>query len=104
MPEFFEILMLIAFGASWPLNVIKSLKTKSTKGKSALFLMLIIFGYLCGITAKLINPVYMASFSSKWYVLFFYFLNFFMVLTDTILYFRNKALDKKRELANENVA
>lgn len=70
MPEFFEILMLIAFGASWPLTVIKSLKTKSTKGKSALFLMLIIFGYLCGITAKLINPVYMASFSSKCYVLF----------------------------------
>ena len=97
MPEFFEILMLIAFGASWPLNVIKSIKTKSAKGKSALFLMLIIFGYLCGITAKLINPVYMASFSSKCYVLFFYILNLSMVTLDLCLYFYNASIEKKQQ-------
>ena len=39
----------------------------------------------------------MASFASKWYVLFFYVLNFVMVGADMVLYFRNLSLDKKRE-------
>ena len=37
----------------------------------------------------------MANFSSKWYVLFFYFLNLVMVGTDLVLYYRNYLLDKK---------
>ena len=97
MSELFEILMLVAFGASWPLNVIKSIKSKSTKGKSIVFLILIFSGYICGILAKLINPVYMASFSSKWYVLAVYVLNLIMVETDLCLYFRNGAYDRRRE-------
>ena len=40
------------------------------------------------------NPAYLAAFGQKWYVLFFYFLNFAMVGTDVILYFRNKRLDR----------
>lgn len=56
---------------------------------------LILFGYVAGITGKLINPVYMASFGEKWYVLFFYVLNFVMVFIDFCLYFRNRKLDKK---------
>ena len=94
--------MLLSFGASWPLNVIKSLKTKSTKGKSLPFLLLIIFGYLCGITSKLINPAYMATFSSKWYVLAFYVLNLSMVSTDLCIYFRNRSLKKSRTLQKQN--
>ena len=39
----------------------------------------------------------MANFASKWYVLFFYFLNFAMVSLDLMLYFRNKKLDKLAE-------
>ena len=97
MAEILEVIMIVSFGASWPLNVIKSIKTKSTKSKSALFLMLILFGYLCGITAKLINPVYMASFSSKWYVLFFYILNLSMVTLDLCLYFYNASIEKKQQ-------
>ena len=104
LSEILEIVMIVSFGASWPLNVLKSYRARTTKGKSLPFLCLIFFGYIAGICSKFVNETYMANFSSKWYVLFFYFLNFFMVLTDTILYFRNKALDKKRELANENVA
>lgn len=102
--EILEITMIVLFGASWPMNVIKSIKTKSAKGKSLLFLVLILVGYIAGITSKFVNPIYMAQFAEKWYVLFFYFLNFFMVLTDTIIYFRNRSLDKKREQLNENVA
>ncbi len=97
MAEFFEILMIVSFGASWPLNVIKSYKARTTKGKSLAFLCLIFFGYIAGITSKLINETYMANFASKWYVLFFYVLNFIMVGADLVLYFRNKQLDKKAE-------
>lgn len=95
MSEILEIIMIVSFGASWPLNVIKSYKARTTKGKSLWFLLLIFFGYIAGITSKLLNEAYMASFSSKWYVLFFYVLNLIMVGLDIIVYFRNYKLDKK---------
>ena len=97
--ELFEILMVVSFGASWPFNVIKSFKTRTAKGKSPVFLLLILFGYVAGIISKLINPVYIASFANKWYVLFFYVLNFIMVSADFILFLRNKRLDK---IASQN--
>lgn len=96
MPELFEFLMLVAFGVSWPLNVIKSIKTKSTKGKSLVFLVLIFLGYASGVVSKLINETYMASISTKWYVLAIYVLNLVMVGTDLCLYFRNAVYDKRR--------
>ena len=46
---------------------------------------------------NVVNETYMASFSQKWYVLFFYVLNLIMVGTDLILYFRNKRFDSKAE-------
>ena len=95
IPEILEIVMIVSFGASWPMNVMKSYKARTTKGKSLAFLCLILFGYVAGILSKLMNPVYMAAFASKWYVLFFYVLNFLMVSADLALYFRNRALDKK---------
>lgn len=88
MGEFLEIMMIVLFGASWPMNVIKSYRSKTAKGKSLLFLILIFLGYVCGITAKLFFV------SCKWYVLFFYFLNLIMVGADLILYCRNRKLDK----------
>ena len=95
MAELLEITMIVSFGASWPLNVIKSYKARTAKGKSLPFLCLILFGYIAGIISKLVNESYMASFNEKWYVLFFYVLNFIMVAIDFILYFRNLSLDKK---------
>lgn len=97
MAEILEVVMIVSFGASWPMNVIKSWKARTTKGKSLAFLCLILFGYIAGITGKFMNPVYMAEIAEKWYVLFFYVLNFIMVSADLILYFRNKRLDKMRE-------
>ena len=98
MAEILEIIMIVSFGASWPLNVIKSYKARTTKGKSLAFLLLIFFGYIAGIAAKLTNEVYMASFAEKWYVLFFYVLNFIMVGVDLCLYYRNYLLDKQSGL------
>ena len=94
MAEILEIIMIVSFGASWPMNVLKSYRARTTKGKSLAFLLLILFGYVAGITSKLINETYMASIGQKWYVLFFYVLNFVMVFADLILYIRNRRLDK----------
>ena len=96
MSEILEVIMIVSFGASWPLNVIKSYKARTTKGKSLAFLCLILFGYIAGIISKLLNQAYMMSFSSKWYVLFFYVLNLLMVVMDLCLYFRNYKLEKEK--------
>ena len=102
MAEFLEVVMVVSFGASWPLNVMKSYKARTTKGKSLPFLCLIFFGYIAGIASKLLNEAYMASIASKWYVLFFYVLNLIMVGVDLCLYIRNYRLDKEAE--NERAA
>lgn len=87
--EIFEIIMIVCFGFSWPMNVIKSYRSRTTKGKSLPFLLLIITGYVFGIIGKLIGG------SFKWYVLFFYVLNLAMVCVDLMLYVRNYHLDKQ---------
>ena len=97
MSEILEIIMIVSFGASWPMNVVKSYKARTAKGKSLAFLLLILFGYVAGIASKLLNAAYMECFGQKWYVLFFYFLNLTMVATDLVIYFRNKRLDKNAE-------
>jgi hypothetical protein len=91
MSELLEIFMVVSFGASWPFNVIKSYRARTTKGKSLQFLVLIFFGYICGIISKLTAE------SFKWYVLFFYVLNLIMVGVDLLLYIRNSKLDKAAE-------
>ena len=88
MSEILEIIMIVSFGASWPLNVLKSYRARTAKGKSLWFLLLIFFGYIAGIASKLVNEVYMSQFSDKWYVLFFYILNFIMVGADIVMYGR----------------
>ena len=94
MSELLEIIMVLSFGASWPLNVMKSYKARTTKGKSLGFLVLIWFGYIAGIASKLCNEAYMTSFGQKWYTLVFYVINFLMVTVDLLIYFRNYRLDK----------
>lgn len=94
MSEILEIIMIVSFGMSWPMNVIKSYRARTTKGKSLAFLCFIFFGYIAGITGKFLNEAYMAEFATKWYVLIFYILNLMMVGADLVLYARNKRLDK----------
>ena len=61
MAEILEIIMVVSFGISWPINVIKSYRSRTTKGQSLAFLLLILFGYIAGITSKLLNEAYMAG-------------------------------------------
>ena len=93
MSELCEIMMIVCFGISWPVNVLKSYRARTAKGKSLLFLVLIFVGYIFGIIAKLSAP------SFKWDVLFFYVLNLVMVGLDLLLYWRNYRLDKKEASA-----
>lgn len=95
MSEILETLMLISFGMSWPLNVIKSYKARTTKGKSLSFLYLIFFGYTVGTIGKLLNEAYMAQLSTKWYVLAVYIFNLTMVGADLVIYYRNRLIDKR---------
>ena len=97
MSEILEVIMIVSFGASWPLNLMKSYKARTAKGKSIAFLLLIFFGYIAGIVSKLCNPTYMSEIGEKWYVIFFYVLNFVMVGADLCMYFRNRRLDALRE-------
>lgn len=78
----FEIGMLVCFGSSWPFAVAKTYKTKNVKGKSILFLSLILIGYVFGILHKI--------FYNYDYVIYLYVLNGIMVLADIVLYFRYK--------------
>lgn len=95
MSEILEIAMVVLFGASWPLNVLKSYRARTTKGKSLSFLVIIFIGYIAGILSKFTNPEYMEQIAHKWYIVFFYILNLIMVGTDLILYERNRRLDRK---------
>ena len=89
MGSILETVMLVCFGFSWPLNVIKAYKAKTAKGTSLPFIMLIIIGYIAGISAKLIS-------GQINYVLIAYILNLAIVSLNVIVYFRNISLDKKR--------
>lgn len=90
MGQLFEAFMVICFGISWPVSIIKSLRSKTVKGKSLVFILFVAFGYLCGITSKLVS-------GTITYVFIFYVINFCMVTFDICLYFRNAKLDKLRE-------
>ena len=77
----FEIIMLVCFGAAWPFSIYKSYKAKSTQGKSASFLIIILIGYAAGILNKIFY-----NFDN---VIYLYALNMIMVALDLVLYIGN---------------
>ena len=80
----FEIVMLLCFGFAWPIAIYKSITSKSIEGKSLLFIYVILIGYVFGILHKIIFQYDM--------VVFLYAFNLLMVLTDLLLYYRNRQL------------
>ena len=87
-----ETIMLVCFGFSWPMNLIKAYKARTAKSTSLPFILLIITGYIAGICAKLAS-------GNLNYVLIAYLLNLAIVSLNLVVYFRNAAFDKK---ANKN--
>ena len=88
-----EATMLILFGISWPFNLLKSIKTKSTKGKSLLFLILVDIGYIAGICSKFFSTTFV--WETDWWVFAIYVVNFSFVTADLIMYFINKNREKE---------
>ena len=89
MLEICEFIMLACFGLSWPISVYKSITSKSAKGKSCVFIVAIIIGYIAGIIGKI-------SSGQINFVLVLYCFNLLMVSVDFILYFINKHNEKKQ--------
>jgi len=83
-PQVLEAGMLICFGISWPLAIVKMLKSRRTEGKSLPFTLLVLLGYVLGITAKvayaLIHETEVPS------VTWLYAVNSFTVGVDALLY------------------
>ena len=90
MAQVFEVLMLLCFGLSWPFNIIKSYRSRTARGKSIGFEVLILIGYLLGIAGKFISE-------NITYVVVVYILDILMVATDLILTMRNKILDRRAD-------
>lgn len=92
MSSMLEATMLICFGLSWPINTMKAYRARSAKNMSLPFILLIIFGYIAGISAKLLM-------NQTNYVLLVYFINLAVVTLNLVVYFRNKRLDEAGEVA-----
>lgn len=97
MENVLEVLMVVCFGISWPLNIRKLLQSGTAKGTSVLFYFFIWTGYLFGLASKGIKAAHGGA--TPAYVWFFYILNTLMVSFGILLYFRNKRLDQAREQA-----
>jgi len=90
----FEAIMLLCFGAAWPISIAKTLKNRSAKGKSGLFLAVLIVGYIAGITHKILF--------SQDIVMVLYIVNLVMVSTDFALYLYFKKQDRLKEAGSAN--
>ncbi len=84
--QFFEGVMLICFGASWPISISKSLRTRQVAGKSLVFMLLVFVGYLAGLSAKL--AIAAVRNETPQPVSLLYFINTLLVATDICLYIR----------------
>jgi hypothetical protein len=91
----FEIVMLICFGAAWPFSIAKAYRSRANSGKSLIFLILILIGYVSGTTHKLLYKPDR--------VVFLYMLNGLMVAADIAIHFRNRefAAQPDEELQGE---
>jgi hypothetical protein len=92
----FEIAMLVCFGAAWPVSIYKSLKTRAVAGKSLIFLIIVLVGYMAGVLHKLIFHYDL--------VIFLYALNALMVSVDIVLYLRNRLYHVRRSLEDRGEA
>ena len=95
MADIFEVVMLICFGLSWPINIRKAWTGRTAKGTSVFFYAAILIGYLAGLLSKGLKAG--AGISTPWYVWFFYVLNACMVSVGILIYFRNRKLDAERK-------
>ena len=80
----FEGIMIFCWGVSWPVAVFKTLKTKTVKGVSVVFLWFVLLGYISGILFKISERMASGYFNP---VLFLYIFNLVVVGTELVLYY-----------------
>ena len=97
MAELLESTMLICFGLSWPMNLAKNIKARSARNMSLQFILLIIIGYVAGISAKIYNHRFN-------YVLVVYLLNLVVVSANVIVYFINRRYDRQMQATNAELS
>ena len=88
----FEITMLLCFASAWPFSIWKSYKSRQNSGKSIIFLLIVLVGYIAGMLHKI--------FYNLDGVFYLYLFNFWLVFVDTVLYYRNERIEKKMEKLN----
>ncbi len=86
-----ESVMLICFGISWPFSLAKDIRAKTAKGKSTVFLIAILVGYLAGIAGKICGH-YLYD-TKITYVLALYIINVCVVTADLVVTVINKKRD-----------
>ena len=79
--------MLVCFGCAWPASIMKSWRSRTAKGKSILFMLIVLVGYLAGIVNKFVIQDHVDA------VVWFYVGDIVMVLIDLTLTLRNRRLD-----------
>ena len=97
-----EIIMIVLFGVSWPFNIVRAYKGRTTKGTSLTFLFLVETGYAAGIVSKISAGI--SEGAAFWTglritALCFYIVNFIMLFIAITIYFRNKKIDKIKRTA-----
>ena len=90
MSALFETVMLVCFGFSWPISVWNNYRSRTAKGMSLFFILLIMAGYMAGIAAKILSESYT-------FVLAVYVLNLVLVGSNLLIYVRNARLDREKE-------
>jgi hypothetical protein len=85
----FEAVMMVCFGMAWPVSILKSWRSRTNKGKSLFFLIIIVIGYTCGLIHKLYWQAQVDA------VVWLYVLNAVMVTIDGCLYGRNYLIEKR---------
>ena len=80
LAPWFEAMMMICFGVSWPVAIAKTLRTRNVAGMSLFFLVVVEMGYFAGILSKLLGRL-------DW-VVALYCMNLAFVGFEIFLYFR----------------
>ncbi len=75
----FELLFFVFIACAWPTSMIRMIRNKSTKGKSVVFSVLLLIGYVFGIGHKFL-------YDFDWVVVI-YFFNALLILSDIVIYF-----------------
>jgi hypothetical protein len=90
-----EALMILCFGLSWPISIVRSYVSRTAKGKSLFFEVFLWIGYIFGISRKLMQLTTGNDLGVLFYLgLIFYFLNIIEISIDMMLFFRNVKLDR----------